>query len=496
MSFKNLVLVRLGELTIKGVETRKKFERILLRNIEDALRAAGIEAEVKKGYGRIYVYGSSESISILRRVFGIKSLSPAVEYEFKSLEDLLEKAEEYFRDKVRGKKFAVRARRSGVHTFTSMDINRLLGERLLKYALKVDLENPEVNAFVEVRENKAYLFTEVIKAYGGLPIGSEGRVISLVSGGFDSLVASWLILRRGAEVNFLYLNLGGPVSRCYVIRAVKALAENWCYGYRPTLYIVDFSAMMRELTSKVKPSLLGVVLKRYMYKTAEELARKVKAEGIVTGENLGQVSSQTLTNLNVINTSTAMVVLRPVIALDKDEIVSLAREIGTYEASSKVKEICGIYSFHPETHSRLEEVLKEEEKVDKTVFLKSLEKVEALDIRDVSLSEIGCAEPLEELEIDEIPSEAVVLDVRPQEKFLKDHIPGSLNVDIWTLEDLVLRMGKDKKYVVVCDEGGLSREAAYILRQFGVNAYSLRGGIRRLKRTEKHQTTRKEQASS
>lgn len=482
MSFRNVVLVRPGELTIKGKTTRKRFEQLLMQNMADALKTAGIVAELKRGYGRFYVYDSYEAVKVLRKVFGIKSLSLAVEFEFKNLDDLLEKSEEFFREKVKGKSFAVRTKRTGSHNFTSLDVNRHLGERLLKYASKVDLENPEVSVFVEIRENKAYLFTEIVKAYGGLPIGSEGKVVALVSGGFDSLVASWLLLKRGVEVDFLYLNLGGAVSRCYTIRAVKSLADNWCYGYRPKLYIVDFSGMIRELKTKVKPELLGVVLKRYMYRAANSIARRIGAEGIATGENLGQVSSQTLTNLNVIDKSSEFVVLRPVLTFDKDEIVEMAREIGTYEFSSMVKEICGVYSFHPKTHSSLEEVLKEEEKIDVNVFLESLANVECIDIRHSSLTDVGCTEEVQSLEIEEIPEDAVILDIRPSEKFQTENIPGSINVDIWNLEELVKKIGKDKKYVVVCDEGGLSREAAYILRQIGVKAYSLKGGMRRIKR--------------
>ncbi|PLJ77242.1 tRNA uracil 4-sulfurtransferase ThiI [Infirmifilum sp. SLHALR2] len=481
MSLKNVVLVRPGELTVKGHETRKRFESLLVRNMEDALHSEGLQAEVRKGYGRFYVYGPPESFSVLCRVFGVKSLSPAVEVEFRDIEDLISKGEEYFKEKVRGKSFAVRARRTGDHPFTSMDVNKLLGERLLKYARKVDLETPEVEAYVEVRDKKAYFFTEIVKAYGGLPIGSEGKVVALVSGGFDSLVAAWMALKRGAEVEFLYLNMGGQVSKYYVTRAVKTLADRWCYGYYPRLFIVDFSGFIRELRSKVNPGLLGVVLKRYMYRAANIFARKVGAGGIVTGENLGQISSQTLSNLNVIDKASELVVLRPVLCLDKDEIVSLAMEIGTYEASSTVKEICGVYSVHPKTASEIEEVRREEEKIEESVFRETLERVEVIDVRRTRIEDLWSGNFVD-LDIDHIPEGATVLDVRPAEKFKLEHIPGSMNVDYWSVEEAVSRMGRDKTYIIVCDEGGLSREAAYRLRTLGYNAYSLKGGIRGFKR--------------
>ncbi|QOJ78294.1 tRNA 4-thiouridine(8) synthase ThiI [Infirmifilum lucidum] len=485
MTLKTVILIRPGELTVKGHRARERFEKLLVRNIKDALSSEGIQAEVKRGFGRFYVYGPPESVNVLRRVFGIRSMSIAAEVEFTSLEDLIAKSEEYFRDIVAGRNFAVRARRAGEHPFTSMDVNRLLGERLLKYARKVDLENPEVEVYVEIRGNRAYFFTGIVEAYGGLPVGSEGRVIALVSGGFDSLVAAWMALKRGSEVEFLYLNLGGAVSKYYVARAVKTLADRWCFGYYPRLFIVDFTDFIRELRAKVRPDLLGVILKRYMYRAASYFARKVDAGGIVTGENLGQVSSQTLANLNVIDKASEFVVLRPVICLDKDEIVKIAREIGTYDVSSTVKEICGIYSIHPRTSASLEEVIQEEEKIDESIFLKAIENAEVLDIRRVKIEEVW-DKTYEELDIEQIPPGAVVLDVRPAEKFRLEHIPGSINVDSWYLEEAIAKIGRDKTYIVVCDEGGLSREVAYTLRKMGISAYSLKGGIRAFKRKLSH----------
>ncbi|MEM0377022.1 MAG: THUMP domain-containing protein, partial [Thermofilum sp.] len=172
--FRELILVRLGETTLKG-RTREKFEAILIRNMRSALKSGGIEARIERGFGRIFVYSGREAVPLLRRVFGIWSLSPAVEVEYSTLEELLSISEEVFREAVRGKIFAVRARRVGVSAFTSRDIEREVGSRLLRYSAGVDLEKPEVTAYIEVRGRRAYLYTEVVRAYGGLPVGSEGR---------------------------------------------------------------------------------------------------------------------------------------------------------------------------------------------------------------------------------------------------------------------------------------------------------------------------------
>lgn len=474
-----VVLVRLGELTLKGPYTRAKFEKLLYRNMRDALSSEGLKFRIRIERGRFFVHASDEAraASALRRVFGIKSLSIAEEVTFDDLSDLVSKASRFFAPKVEGKKFAVRARRVGKHDFTSMDVARELGSALLARSAGVSLENPDVEVFVEVRGYRAYLYTEVIKAYGGLPLGSEGRVVALVSGGFDSPVAAWYMLRRGALVDYVFCNLGGPAYEAAVISVLKVLADRWSYGYRPQLHIVDFSKLLRELREKTEPSLLNVLLKRYMYRAAERVAVEVKAEGIVTGESLGQVASQTLRNLFVSSLATTMPIYRPLIGMDKDDIVAMAREIGTYDYSALVKEYCGSFAEHPRTHADLSEVEAEEEKVDLSILEEAVKARKIIDLREISAPKIS-----RDLEIDSIPSGAIVIDLRPASKFRKWHIQGSLNIDFLLLPEKMKELPKDKPYVLVCDEGALSLEAARLMREFGYKAFSLKGGIRRAKK--------------
>ncbi len=475
-----VLLLRLGEITIKGARTRGRFEKLLLRNIHDALRSNGIAYKARIEGGRIFVYTGEEerAAQVLRRVFGIKSLSPAQEIEFEDLSDLAERAAAYFSSYVKGRSFAVRARRAGAHPFTSLDVERELGARLLKEGgSRVDLENPEVTAYVEVRGRRAYLFTEIIEAYGGLPVGSEGKVIALVSGGFDSAVAAWYMLRRGAEVHYLLCSLGGPVHEAGALHVLKVLADNWSYGYRPKLYVVDFGEILREIRRNCDPSLLTVILKRFMYRAAEAVAKREGAEAIVTGESLGQASSQTLTNLAVSTAAVSIQVLRPLIGFDKDDIIAKAREIGTYEASARAKEYCGAFSEHPKTRAKLEEVEREEAKLDPSLLDKALSGARVYDLRSVSVEE-----SFEGLEVDEPPEGAVIVDLRSEEKFRSWSLPGSIRVDFDQLIEGLHALDPTKKYVLLCDEGALSLEAAYVLRKLGIEAYSLRGGARRIRR--------------
>ena len=475
-----VLLLRLGEITIKGARTRRRFEGLLLRNIGDALHSNGITYRARMEGGRVFVYSDDElrAAQVLRRVFGVKSLSLAQEVEFEGLNDLVEKATVYFSSVVKGRSFAVRARRAGSHPFTSLDVERELGARLLREGgARVDLERPEVTAYVEIRGRRAYLFTEVIEAYGGLPIGSEGKVIALVSGGFDSAVAAWYMLRRGAEVHYLLCSLGGPVHEAGALHVLKVLADDWSYGYRPRLYVVDFSEILKEVRRKCDSSLLTVILKRFMYRAAEAIARKEGAEAVVTGESLGQASSQTLTNLAVSTAAVRVQVLRPLIGFDKDDIVAKAREIGTYEASARVKEYCGAFSEHPKTRAELEEVEQEEAKLDPSLLERALSGVRVYDLRSVSVEE-----NFEGLEVDEPPEGATIIDLRSEEKFRSWSLPGSIRVNFDQLVEGLHALDPTKKYVLLCDEGALSLEAAYVLRKLGFEAYSLRGGVRRVKR--------------
>lgn len=473
-----VLLLRLGEITIKGGRTRKKFERLLLANIKDALSSGNIQYRIRRERGRIFIYTNAEerAVEVLRRVFGIKSLSIARETEFEGLDDLILKAKEYFVDKVRGRKFAVRARRAGQHSFTSLDVEKALGAVLLGFSAGVDLENPEVTAYVEIRGRRAYFYTDSIRAYGGLPIGSEGKVIALVSGGFDSPVAAWYALRRGAEVHYLLCRIGGVTQEILTLHVLKVLADKWSYGYRPKLYVVDFSEILREIRSRCKASLLNVILKRYMYRAAEAISAREGAEAIVTGESLGQVSSQTLRNLYVSSLAVRLQILRPLIGFDKDDIVAMAREIGTYDASARVKEYCGAFSEHPETHASIEEVEAEEAKLDPGLLSRALESTKVYDLRSVEVEE-----KLEGLEVDRVPEGAVVITLGADE-WSKRYLPNSVQMSFDQFLESISELDPSSTYVLMCEEGALSLEAAYVLRRLGINAYSFKGGIRRLRR--------------
>jgi tRNA uracil 4-sulfurtransferase len=471
-----LILVRLGgEVTIKSRRTRTAFLRRLERNIRDALDSADIEHRIEAAWGRLFVRASSHmALPALSRVFGISSLS-LVERELAAdLDTIVAEATEHFRAAVAGRRFAVRARRTGQHSFSSQDIERQLGAALVPFAAGVDLSNPEFTVFVEVRDAGAYLFSERTVGAGGLPLGVEGRAVALLSGGFDSAVAAWLLMKRGVALDYVFCNLGGDAYERAVVHVGKALADGWSFGTTPQLHVVDFADVLRELREKTRAPYWQVVLKRLMYRAAAMVAAENNAEAIVTGEAIGQVSSQTLTNLRSIEAIATLPILRPLIGFDKEEIIERARHIGTAALSEQVKEYCAIAPGRPATAASIARIDAEERRLDMTVLERAVTGRRLLDLRALEPSDL--AAPY--LFVETMPEHAVIIDCRPAAQFRTWHLKGARHMEEWDLLRDFKRFDKGPVYVLYCAHGIQTAYLAERMQRHGYEAYSFRGGIR------------------
>jgi len=383
-----VVLVRYGEIAVKGFRARSRMERLLIAALKESLSRSGVEfSGVSVLPGRVIVEGPSDeerAAEAAARVFGVKSVSPAYRITFTSLEDLVEKAASFFEGRVKGRVFRVRARRSGVEAFTSKDVERELGAELLKRgAAGVDLENPEYTAYVEVRGSTAFLYDTVTPGPGGLPLGSEEPVLVLFSGGFDSGVAAWRVMRRGSPAHLVYYDYGVPEALEVAVEAAKTLADNWAFGHDMRMYIVNFRPAVLVASGTVAPSYRTLVLRRLMLEHASKLAEKIGAEALVTGESIGQVASQTVRNMRLISGGLDLPVVRPLAGHDKDEIVEESRRIGLYEISSRQVEVCGVDS--PPTPRGDPEAFRSEYEKVRDVFLP--EPLE-LKLKSMSLAEL------------------------------------------------------------------------------------------------------------
>jgi tRNA uracil 4-sulfurtransferase len=474
-----LILVRLGgEVTIKAKRTRAAFLRRLARNMGDALRTNGIEHGIEPVWGRMFVRASAESARLalptLARVFGISSLS-YVEAKLPSgLDELVAGAAEHFRPAVAGRRFAVRARRTGTHPYSSKDVEQRLGAALLPHSAGVDLTAPDFTAYVEVRDDAAYLFSERVQGAGGLPLGVEGCAVALLSGGYDSAVSAWLLLKRGVALDYVFCNLGGDAYERAVVQVGKLLADEWSYGTRPHLHVVDFADVLTELRAKTRAAYWQVVLKRLMYRAACMVAADRRAEAIITGEAVGQVSSQTLTNLRAIEEVATLPVLRPLIGFDKEEIIERARAIGTAALSEQVREYCAIAPGHPVTAAAIARVDREENRMDLGVLERAVAARKQLDLR--ALTPADLAAPY--LFVDTVPERAVVIDCRPASQYRAWHLKGALHMEEWELLRDMRRLDRDPTYVLYCAHGIQTAYLAERMQRHGYEAYSFRGGIR------------------
>ena len=471
-----LILVRLAaEVTIKSRRTRSAFIRRLVRNMRDALRSAEIEATVEPAWGRIYVRAESPAaVMPLGRVFGISSLSIVDRVVPAELDAIVAAGTELYADRVAGRHYAVRANRAGSHGFSSHDVEVELGAALLPKAAGVRLVDPEVTVSVEVRDEQAYLFSERIDGPGGLPLGVEGNAVALLSGGYDSAVSSWLLLKRGVALDYVFCNLGGDAYERAVVQVAKLLGDEWSYGTQPRLHVIDFVDVVNDLREKARPSYWQVVLKRLMYRAASRVGSDLDAQAIVTGEAVGQVSSQTLTNLRALEPAADLPVFRPLIGFDKGEIIDRARAIGTAALSEQVKEYCAIAPGKPVTAASIERVDAEDDKLDPSVLEKAIAERRVIEPRSVSASDLVASY----LFTEEIPDDAVVIDCRPQSQYRAWHLRGAEQRDEWELLRDFRRLDKDRTYVLYCAHGIQTAYLAEKMQRSGYEAYSFRGGLR------------------
>jgi thiamine biosynthesis protein ThiI len=350
-----LWLVRYGEIFLKSDYVRRGWERTLVRNISEMLPGCRVGSE----RGRIWVEGPVDT-EMLRRVFGIVSFSPVTRCALGDLnETLLSLCRERGVEDLHT--FAIRMRRVGTHPFTSQEKAVELGNlvRGVFPHTKVDLDHPDVELHVEIRDGTCYLFTDVIRGAGGLPPGVEGSLVALVSGGIDSPVAAWMMMKRGCRILPVYVGLEtflGDDARARAEGVVEVLRR-----YQPDirLRVIPDSYLACARDQLVREGLekfTCLICKRRMYRIAEAVAREVGAKGIVTGESLGQVASQTLDNLMVLDDAAELPVYRPLIGLDKEEITRIARDIGTFKPSTGVVEGCRAVPRKPSTSASLDRI--------------------------------------------------------------------------------------------------------------------------------------------
>ncbi len=370
--------VHVGEIALKG-KNRRSFEKRLIDNIG---KATGCSKTKNRG-GRILLYsGRSKDIeTALSKIFGIEWFSEAVEVD----NDVKEITKAIIKNagKLKKKRIKLDTKRAyKEYPLTSPEINKKVGMALEESGFEIDLKNPEEWIFIEILKDSAVISFKKTKGLGGLAVGSSGRVLSLLSGGIDSPVASWLMMKRGCTVDFIHLHAfptNNKVRKSKIIRLVEKLKE-----YSPVkirLYLVPYGKFY-EKSFEMESKRELVIFRRFIMRLANRIAKKNGHLGFVTGDSVGQVASQTLDNLYVVNEIAEYPVYRPLIGYDKQEIVDLAKRIGTYEISiEKYRDCCSLVAErHPSTRAKLDIVRKDEEKVDiEKIVEETIDEIEVVE---------------------------------------------------------------------------------------------------------------------
>ena len=387
-------LIKYGEIGVKG-KNRYLFEDALVRQIRYALKEVDGEFNVTKENGRIYATAVSdfdydEAVAALKRVFGIIGICPVVQIEDNGFDDLAKHVVEYFDATYPDKNitFKVNARRARKnYPMDSMEINMELGGRLLDAfpELKVDVHKPEVLLQVEIR-NKINIYSVEIPGPGGMPIGTAGKAMLLLSGGIDSPVAGYMIAKRGVQIEATYFHAPPYTSdraKQKVVDLAKLVSR---YSGPMVLNVVNFTDIQLAIYEKCRHDELTIIMRRYMMRIAEELGKKSGCLGLITGESIGQVASQTMQSLYCTNEVCEMPVFRPVIGFDKQEIIDLSEKIGTYETSIQpFEDCCTIFvAKHPVTKPNLNIIKNDEKHLDDCIeeMLKTaIDTVERIEIK-------------------------------------------------------------------------------------------------------------------
>ena len=470
------------EITIKSTPVRRRFVRQLQHNLQNLLKPEIPSVRVMLGWDKLEVTAElpagqelaaqQRASAILAHTPGIAYFAPVTVLEFDALEDLAPRLVPLWQGVLADRTFCVRAKRNGEHTFNSMDVEREVGRVLNRDCRTggVKLQDPDITVRLEIVGHRCYALQNHCPGLGGFPLGSIDSVLSLVSGGFDSTVASYLTMKRGLVTHFCFFNLGGRAHELGVKEVSYFLWRKFGASHNVRFISIPFEDVVGEILQKIHQSQMGVVLKRMMLRVAARVASEMKIKALVTGESVAQVSSQTLSNLRVIDGVTDSLVLRPLITMDKGDIINLARHIGTEDFAANMPEYCGVISVKPTTRATEQRVAKEEANFDFDILEHAFNSRRSIAISEV---EQGEGSPPSIDIVNEIPSGAVVIDIRHPDEEEKQPLALTATtlkkIPFYQLSKVFPQLDNTTTYLLYCDKGVMSQLHAAHLSDTGYN---------------------------
>ena len=456
-----------SEIAIKSKPVRRRFVSRLVENLRAVLKDIDPQIVLIKYWDRVQIetrVSDEETLARLleamRNCSGITYILEVSEHPLGTMDEIAAKAMAVYAERLVGKTFAVRCKRSGQHSFSSIDVERYVGGVLMagSGAARVKLKKPEVTVELEISKERLYVVRKRYRGLGGYPVGSLDPVLSLISGGFDSPVASYMTMRRGMRTHFLFFNLGGRDHEVGVKEVALYLWQKYGCNQKVLFISVPFEEVVAELLSNIRDGYMGVILKRMMLRVADRLAQDLEIDALVTGECVAQVSSQTLRNLSVIDQVTSRLVLRPLIASDKEDIIRTATEIGTEDFAANMPEYCGVISVNPTTKARLERIEADELNFDMEILDRAIEN--ATQTRVDRLADEGALDR-SDVEVLAVPlAGSTIIDIRhPDEEELSPLKVHStvLKIPFYELHTRFASLPEGTTYMLYCGKGVMSR---------------------------------------
>ena len=464
------------EIMIKSDSVRKRFIKILTSNIRNVLLRETENVAVIRNWDFIEVRAKVAEevpmvLDLLQRTPGIHHILEVEEYPFETMHDIFEQTLAQVRPQLEGKTFCVRVRRKGKHEFRSLDVERYVGGGLNQHieSARVKLTQPDVTIRIDIEHDKMLLVKARHEGLGGYPIGTQEDVLSLISGGFDSGVSSYMLIRRGSRVHYCFFNLGGAAHEIGVKQMAYHIWSRYSTSHKVRFVAINFENVVGEILEKVDNGQMGVVLKRMMVRAASKVAQRFDIQAIVTGEALGQVSSQTLTNLRLIDKAADALVLRPLITHDKEQIIAMAKTIGTDDIAKSMPEFCGVISKNPTVKAIESRILEEEGHFNFDVLEEAVQQAQYLDIREIAQQteqEVTSVETTSELGEND-----VILDIRsPEETEESPFTLEGVTVKVLPFYKLSSQFGsldQSKQYLLYCQRGVMSKLQALYLKENG-----------------------------
>lgn len=467
-----------AEITIKSRPVRKRFTKILETNIKNVLRRVDEEVTTCMNWDSIEVNTANNTeenrlklIDALKCIPGVPAFLEVQQTDYTDVHSIFEKTLAIHAKNIENKTFCVRVKRTGQHDFSSLDVEQYVGGGLNQNvaSAKVKLKKPEVTVRLEINKQKLFIVTERHLGLNGFPIATQEDVLSLMSGGFDSGVSSYQMIKKGARTHYCFFNLGGSAHELGVKQVSYYLWNKFGASHKVKFFAIDFEPVVGEILENIDNGHMGVILKRMMMRAASKVADRMGIQSLVTGESLGQVSSQTLTNLNVIDRVTETLIIRPLVAYDKQDIIDIARTIGTEDFAKTIPEYCGVISNKPTVKAVLSKVESEEENFDFSVLDKVVSECRVYDIRDIAQEteeEVSSVDTVESIDDD-----SIIIDVRgPEEvdnnELIIDNVE-IIHIPFYKITTKFPDLDQNKEYLLYCDRGVMSQLQALYLHDNG-----------------------------